>query len=279
MKKNYLILLVIALSIVSMDSIFAHGKSTSEPTLTTNPIQRVKLDFVTPMGYTRHLLLGFTPDNAASDGVDYGYDALNIENWPDDLNWRIGDNNYIIQGVGEFSLTKVYPFRMLISNSGTVEFVLNSLENFNSPIDVFIYDSQLGTFSQLNSNSFSIDMPTGENINRFYITFTNQYNMISTSIQSFMAQQLSVDENFLDKPSISYYYTSHEIKVSSQSNINQLLICDLSGKLLYMDKPKNNNNITIDLNSVYIDSPILVVQVFTERGRANRKIILGNKPL
>ena len=41
----------------------------------TNQIKRVRLDFTSPLGYTRHLLLGFTPDNAASDSFDYGYDA------------------------------------------------------------------------------------------------------------------------------------------------------------------------------------------------------------
>ena len=55
------------------------------PNAYSQEIQRVRVDFETPLGYVRHLLLGFTPDNAASDEMDYGYDALCFDDLDDDL--------------------------------------------------------------------------------------------------------------------------------------------------------------------------------------------------
>jgi len=253
----------------------AEEKQILNSTNSTNEIQRLRLDFVSPLGYTRHLLLGFTPDNAASDDVDYGYDALNIENWPDDLNWRIGDDNYIIQGVGEFNVSKVYPFRMFLSNEGSVEFVLNSLENFNSDIDVYIYDSLLGTFSGINSNSFTINMPTGEHINRFFITFTNQYNVISNSIDSYQAQ-LSIPEHALNKPQIQYYYQNQELTVSSENTITGVHIYDLSGKVFYAIEPKKNN-LTISLIDFNMASSVYIVKVQTQQGNFYKKFFVDKR--
>ena len=80
---------------------FGHSQSSE--------IQRVRLDFVGPMGYTRDLLLAFTSDEIASDGVDYGYDGLLFDKLPDELNWMIEDDRYVIQGVGHFDNNKYYP--------------------------------------------------------------------------------------------------------------------------------------------------------------------------
>jgi hypothetical protein len=100
----------------------------------TSTIQKIRINFVTPLGYTRQLLLGFTSDNSASDSFDYGYDARNIEDFPDDMNWLIDNDRYIIQGVGAFDETKKYPLGLFLTNSGSVDMSLNSLENFDSPI-------------------------------------------------------------------------------------------------------------------------------------------------
>jgi hypothetical protein len=81
---------------------------------TTDDIQRVRLSFKTPEGASRYLLLGFTPNNEASDAFDYGYDGENFETLPSDLSWSIENKIYIIQGVGSFDENKSYPLNMLL---------------------------------------------------------------------------------------------------------------------------------------------------------------------
>ncbi len=51
MKNTACLIAVFFLSIISIGQLHAQ-----------NEIQRVRIDFETPLGYVRHLLLGFTPD-------------------------------------------------------------------------------------------------------------------------------------------------------------------------------------------------------------------------
>ena len=134
-------------------------------------IQRVRIDLETPLGQTRQLLLGFTPDNSATDGFDYGYDAPNIDNFPDDFSWIIDNEPYIIQGVGAFQASKKYPIGFFLSNTGNVTIDLNSLENFQGPIDVFIYDAYENAYTLINDQSFTANLSSGIYTDRYYIAF------------------------------------------------------------------------------------------------------------
>ena len=167
-KTNFywLLLFIMVSSITNTASAFA----------ATENIQRVRIDFTMPDGYVRHLLLAFTKDNSASDAYNYGYDGINKDNYPYDLNWMIGDLRCTTQGVGAFDDSKRYPLGMFMSNDGEVEIVLDALENFDAPIDLFIYDSQLNTYTQINDSNFIANIDKGDYLNRFYLAFKNAFN-------------------------------------------------------------------------------------------------------
>lgn len=238
----------------------------------SNDIQRVRVNFTTPTGYTRYLLLGFTPDNAATDAFDYGYDALCVENLPNDLNWRIGDKNYVIQGVGAFSTEKVYPFRMFLSNSGSVQITLNSLENFNNPVDVFIYDALLQTFAKINDTSFTADMLSGEYINRFFITFTDEQSVINYAVQGFL-EEMSIADYAGKAPVIRHFVSSNTVSITSARPIQQVRIYDFSGKLLFEKPAGNSYDYVFNLKESGVNVPYSIVQVQTDIGLFNHKII------
>jgi hypothetical protein len=111
---------VLSMNSFSSNTISANNNNNGQITQ-PGTIQRLRLNIVTPQGYLRQLLLGFTSDNAASDGVDYGYDALNFDDFPDDCNWVINDDRFVIQGVGAFDETKKYPLGLFLTNSGSVK--------------------------------------------------------------------------------------------------------------------------------------------------------------
>ncbi|MFC0604221.1 T9SS type A sorting domain-containing protein [Winogradskyella pulchriflava] len=140
-------------------------------------IQIVRIDFQNPEGYTRQLALGFVQDNSATDGVDYGYDSPNIEDLEDDLNWMIEDNRYVIQGVGAFDATKYYPLGMFLSNAGEVSISLNALESFSSPVDVYLYDLELNSYTLLNTSNLTQNLSAGTYLNRYFVTFSNSTHL------------------------------------------------------------------------------------------------------
>ncbi len=253
---------------LSLSDIIVGGSSL----FASNDIQRVRVNFTSPTGHTRYLLLGFTPDNSATDEFDYGYDALCIENLPNDLNWRIGDKNYVIQGVGEFSIHKVYPFRMFLTNSGSVQITLNSLENFNNPVSVFVYDALLQTFTNINDAPFSTDMLSGEYINRFFITFTDEQSVVNYAVEGFM-QQLSLTDEEVRAPVIRHYLSNNTVNIVSVHNIRVVRVFDFSGKLLFEKHLKQSNDYLFNLKENGINAPYSIVQVETDHGVYNHKII------
>ena len=104
-------------------------------------IKRIRVNVKTTKDAVRPLLLSFTPNNAATDGFDYGYDGLCVDEMEDDLNYIIENKRCVIQGVGAFDSTKQYPFGMFIKHPGNIEISLDALENFESEVKVYIYDS------------------------------------------------------------------------------------------------------------------------------------------
>ncbi len=132
-------------------------------------IQRVRIDFKTPEGYVRHLLLAFTKDNSATDGIDYGYDARNRDKLKDDLNWMINSQRFVIQGVGAYSEFKRYPFGMFLTNSGPIEISLTALEHFDTSIPVFVHDAWSDTYHKINDLSYRKIMESGVYHDRFFL--------------------------------------------------------------------------------------------------------------
>ncbi|MBV1889227.1 MAG: HYR domain-containing protein, partial [Proteobacteria bacterium] len=137
-------------------------------------IKRLRLDFVSPDGALRPLLLGFIPNGLATDDFDFGYDAMNTESLPNDLAWSINEEPYIIQGVGDFDTSKVYPLDLNLTISGNVEIALNSLENFEADINVYVYDTLLEVYYHLNEQNFITSLEATNYNNRFYITFNDE---------------------------------------------------------------------------------------------------------
>ncbi len=232
----------------------------------TSSIQRVRIDFTMPNGFVRHLLLGFTPDNSATDGVDYGYDGLNPDDFPDDLNWMIEDDRYVIQGVGAFDDIKIYPLGLFLSNSGDIEIKLTALENFSEEINVYVYDAQLNTYTQINDTDYSGYSDSGEYTDRFFITFSENDANSDTA--------LSVEENEINNLSIFYNKASQELIVKAENDINlikDVTVYDILGRKLQGFKHRNQNYYSFPiriLNSQYI------VQIKSENTVITKKIIV-----
>jgi len=144
-------------------------------------LQRVYLSFESP-GFQREILLAFTPDNAATDGFDYGYDGGSYYNFPNDFSWIIEGERYVIQGVGSFDETKKYPLGVFLTYASTIKVGLQSTENFIKPIDIYIYDSETNTYFSINDDTFQMDLDEGNYENRFFLAFTDPNNQnLSTS--------------------------------------------------------------------------------------------------
>ncbi|TXE16070.1 T9SS type A sorting domain-containing protein [Psychroserpens burtonensis] len=242
-------------------------------TTTGNQVQRVRIDVTTSLGYTRHLLLAFTPNNAATDAYDYGYDALNSDNYSNDSSWMVGEQRCVIQGVGAFLNTKAYPLGLFLSNAGNIVFSLTGLEHFDEIIEVFIYDAFTNTTTSISDSNFIETMPEGDSTNRFYVTFTNN---ISTMV--FTDSTLSTSETQLATPQISYISSTKELQIISPNglDIDDIHLYNILGQNLRQWSNLESNtfgNYTISMSN--ISKGTYLVSLKTKTGKFNKRLIIS----
>lgn len=227
---------------------------------TTNAqdIQRVRIDFETPDGCSRQLLLGFTTNNEATDNFDWGYDGLALDHLPNDLNWIIDNNRYVIQGVGAYDNSKVYPLGLFVTIPGSIKIALNSLENFTEEIDVFIYDSVEETYNKINDNIYENSTEVGDFLDRYFIAF-KEPNLSSDDIK---------ENDF----SIKYLRNSGELLLDTINDTSELTIYNTLGQITLHQERIRTKRFKINFN--YKRNSVYIVKVRTPKGIISKKIII-----
>ncbi|MBA6154722.1 hypothetical protein [Gelidibacter maritimus] len=227
-------------------------------------IQRVRIDFKTPEGFVRHLLLAFTKDNSASDAIDYGYDARNRDKLSDDLNWLIDSQRFVIQGVGAYNELKRYPFGMFMSNSGPIEISLTALEHFDTPIPVFIYDAWRETYHKINEVSYKNTIDSGVYTDRFFIAFSNNKSY----------QILSNQDNSLNEVSLNYFRNSKTLNIKTQGIPLQLKLYTLQGQLI-SSHDLNHTTETHALSMAHLQNQVVLTVLESDQNYRHNRILIN----
>ncbi|RAJ16946.1 hypothetical protein [Olleya aquimaris] len=294
MKKITLLLL----TLIFCNPIFA--TNTNNNSAAVNSVQIIRLDYTSPNGAIRELVLGFTSDNAASDGVDYGYDATVSQPFANDLNWLIEGNRYVIQGVGAFDNTKQYLFGLFNEVAGTATIELTSLENFNTDIEVFIYDALLDTYTKINDTAYTETINAEDYLDRFYIAFsqpasdnndtsdntdtTDDTDTSDTTDSSDTTDNSSDSDDTTNdtntevtnkKVKVKYIKGLNQLKIKShkKNKILEIHTYDYNGSLIQSLSNINSEEATINLTT---ENTNLILHVVTENETFVKQIVVNN---
>ena len=230
-------------------------------------IKRLRLNFTTPEGAVRPLLLAFVPNGLATDGFDYGYDGINTETLPNDMSWDIDGENYIIQGVGDYDETHFFPVTIDLSTTGTIEVELAGIENFEETITVYVYDSLLNTYTQINDFNYQETLDSGSYSNRFYITFTE--NSTLSTVDTVMD---SLVVKYLNTPETIYINTPHTYLIEKVSLINML------GQVVQTWNVENvNQNSALRIPVKHLAEGNYIVQVSHTHGTVSKKVVVAKR--
>ncbi len=259
------------------NSVFLRSNNSDNPppNQENNLIKRIRLSFVSPEKAIRPLLLGFVPNNLATDDVDYGYDAANTDEFvPSDMSWMINDEKYLIQGVGDFDKTKQYPVGIFLSTSGHIEIALTALENFKDPVEVFVYDSLLGTYTQINDTSFRMSIDADDYLDRFYITFKQEEINNDDDDDSV----IETDDDFT-QTIVNYLNSSGEIyiHVPNTVDVKQVYLINLLGQTVRSWNITNMPNLSSDEFKIpvkNISDGSYIIKVLTNTNTINKKVII-----
>ncbi|MCC1485603.1 LamG-like jellyroll fold domain-containing protein [Winogradskyella immobilis] len=231
-----------------------------------NEISRIRLNFTAHVdGHIRPLLIGFTPDNTATDGIDYGYDARNEYFQNNDAFFIIEDDVYVIQGVGAFDDSKMYPVGVFLSENSDVEFELTDLENFEKGLDVYIYDSVLGTYTNITEENYVVNLEPDYYADRFFLAFRDQNSTLSS------------DDKILDKSFISYLSNTKEIYIKVPNNdVTEVKLISILGQTV-QKWDTNLNQYASDAYRIPVSklpTGTYVLNVETEDSVISKKIII-----
>ncbi|MDD5150017.1 MAG: T9SS type A sorting domain-containing protein [Flavobacterium sp.] len=237
----------------------------NDPIPTTDTYMKIRLGFNSNNGYHRQVLLGFMNEKATS-GMDYGYDALNIDDFPNDMYFLVEENQLVIQGVSYFDINASIPIGVKTNVEGKVSFVLDATENFTPEQPIFIYDTETDTYNDIRNGLFEVNLPIGVTDTRFSLRFTDKTLGVSKVT------------NTSNDIKITHIQNGNILVINNNKpdvNVEKMTLFNILGKSIATWKIENQEQQNIQIPIKNISSGIYIVKVKTSKENINKKIIIN----
>jgi hypothetical protein len=232
-------------------------------------LKRIRLGFNSNNNYHRQVLLGFMNEKATNE-IDYGYDAFNIDDHPNDMCFLNEENQLVIQGVGFFDDNASFPIGVKTDVEGTVSFKIDALENFDSSQNVYIYDDETKKYNNIQTNAFEVILPAGENNTRFSLRFKDK----SANIDNTLSLEEKNTENDIKIAHIQNSKTLNISNYSLETTVEKITLFNINGKLIAKWEIKNQDQKNIQTPIDSISSGVYIVKLKTTTGELSKKIIV-----
>lgn len=226
-------------------------------------VSHFKLNTIINNQFTRQLALAFVPE--ATDGVDFGIDALNMdEELPNDVGFWIENGNYVIEGIN-FEETKKVPLAVKVTTSTTFKFNVPEVVNFNVTQPIYIYDALDQSYHDVKNGQYEVTVPPGVYYDRFMITFKNQTS-------------LGIDANTTKQFFIYQDNVNSNLKVSNPNTLalKSFKLYDMLGKVMLSKKDLGaEQNYVFSTSS--LSNGVYIAELLTiDNVRSTEKIVISN---
>ena len=249
------------------NSVFFRSNEIAEQ-VNSHQIKRIRFLFNSHNdGFNRPLLLGFTSNDEATDDFDFGYDAFANDSFNNDMSFLVNNERCVIQGVGQFDITKIYPLSITLSENTSFEIGITEFENFDVNPNVFVYDALLGNYFLINNNNFEIVLDGGTYNNRFFIAFSDDSTL---DISSF-----TFNENII----VNYFKNQQSIFIKAPNLlIDKVKLFNLLGQEIEEWNRLDSFSFGGDSYLIPIEGlseQTYIIQLKTEHGNYAKKIIIN----
>lgn len=227
-----------------------------------NVFQYFKLNTIIDNKFTRQLALAFLPE--ATDGVDIGIDALNMDTSPpNDVAFWIENGSYVIQGLN-FDPTKKIPITVKAGTSATFKFYIPEVINFDTSQSIYLYDALDQSYHDIKNEGYQVTVAPGIYSDRFKITFTSETLGVSEEVRN---QFIIFQDN-----------NNNVLKASNPNNIaiKSLKIYDMLGKVVLSKKDLGAEaNFSFSTNG--LSHGIYIVEFLTtDNEKLTEKVVISN---
>jgi hypothetical protein len=254
----------------SVQTSSGNEKNNAEPDENLDKRPKIWLQFDSPNGYHRQLLVGV--DENASNHFDLGYDAPIADIGKEDMFWIFDSGKFVIQAVNNFNSGQELHLGLLVSKTGMARIKIDAIENMDENISVHIKDKLTGETHNISHKPFEINLVAGNYLERFALTFKMQ-KLVAEDVSAEVLVQAE------KKPLIKGIQVvmnnaigEIQIKNNSDDEITSVILSNYLGQIIKTWNA-NFNARTISL-PINLSSAVYIVQVNTKKGPFVQKVIV-----
>ena len=220
---------------------------------------KIRLGFTSESTHRQILV---TVDSNTTPGIDLGYDSGNYQNLADDMYWMIEDRKFLIQGTNIIDENTTLPLGIHTSTDGNNTISIEGLTNVPEDLQIGVLDTETNTYYNIKQTlSYSINLPAGEYLERFEITFTDQ--------------SLSIEEVETDSVNVYFANNTDTMIINNPKNlqIDQAKIVNMLGQEVYSYEASTNKNY-IELKTKNLSVGTYIINLKTEIGEISKKVLV-----
>jgi hypothetical protein len=200
----------------------------------------------------------------ASSAIDAGYDAICMDNLPNDMYFVNEGVKLVINGEGYFDEHASYPLSIKTNSEGPVSIVLDGTENFNPDQSIYIYDAADATYHDLRYDTLAVTLAAGETNDRFSLRFNKGGALAVGSVDS------------VALVGVSYSAATNAIRINNATaatQIEEVTLYSIVGQAVANWKV-NSNQATIELAVPQLSAGTYIVRTKTSEGVSSKKILI-----
>lgn len=256
-------------NIIFRNSAVANSQNTAvetnqEDEFEASPYKLIRLSFTAiEANLKRQLLLGFTPNNEATSGLDDGFDGEAIDLQTNDAYFPLLNKKLVIQGEGSFIDSGIFPINIKSSTNGNGKFVIEELVNFDPNQEIYLHDNQTQTYHNIKNGEVILPISTGEITNRFTIRFKNN----------------TLGNESFDINTNTFYHFNNELVLLQQlldEEIKEIKVYTVLGQNIKTwtsnDFDSSSSRVTLPTKS--FAKGVYIVNITTTKGKYSKKIIV-----
>jgi hypothetical protein len=225
----------------------------------------IRLGFNSANNYHRQILMGFMNEYATS-GIDNGYDAFLLDDFPNDMYFLNGEAKLVIQGEGYFDANTNYPLGVKTGENGNVQFLLDDLINFDADQELYIYDAETEIYHDIKEGPFEINLPIGLYETRFSLRFINPNALLATA---------DLDPKKLIN--IAFANSNNNLTIENNNKnliVNTVTLFNILGQNLHTWELENESQTNMEIPIINYGTGTYVVKIQTSTGSVSKKIFI-----
>ncbi|XMO85759.1 T9SS type A sorting domain-containing protein [Algibacter sp. AS12] len=230
-------------------------------------IPEIKLHSHINKTFYKENVIAFREGTPNNDVFNKFFDAQNINDLADDVYLFSSEKELVLKSIKYNENTRL-PLGIKTATSNTViNITIHELKDMPNGVNVYIYDNETDTYTDIINNTFNVTLDKGVYNNRFEVTFTKTDTSLSTT------------ENTLDDFMVFQNNTISEISILNPNSldIKSFTLYDVAGKQV-MQHVISSNSAKLSYSTKALSDGVYVAKIDLKDNQVfNKKIIVNNK--